>query len=201
MIRLFKNYYADPDPARNAELLEVQRRDQADRLLAVHGIDGRPTFADIFRDVNETTGPDDVSVIANADCSVAHEDTGLMEQIKHDEAWALTRWDDTEDGLKIFSDDSGKPRIDTADCWVFRGPIREKTIRLANFPMGIRGCDNRLAAILNMSQYRAGNPSLTIKVIHLHRTPVRHYDSKSKAVPPPYLRLPPHELGQTCQYR
>jgi hypothetical protein len=109
MIRLIKNYYSDPDPARNAELEEVRRRDEGSPFIGqIVNIDGRPTFADMFRRLNEVTGPDDVNVIANADCYFLGDEArengecifnGTLAEIQDggvDEAYAPLRWMDAE---------------------------------------------------------------------------------------------------------
>lgn len=197
MIRLFKNYFTHRQPARRAELDEVRRRDEANRLLTIHAIPDRPTFAKMFEAANASAGPDDVCIVANADISFG-PDIALAENMAHDEAYALARWDDTEDGLVLFADKDGKPRIDAMDAWIFKGPIRQYVIDNTKYMQGQRGADNNLGAVLADAGYRVSNPALSIKCIHLHRTEIRQH---GMAVGKPYLCIPPHALGETPELR
>lgn len=198
MIRLFKNYFTHRHPARRAELDEVRRRDEANRLLTIHAVPDRPTFAQMFEAVNAATGPDDVNIVCNADISVPVETCPLLEGIGADECYSLGRWDDTEEGLVLFADKRGKPRCDAMDCWIFRGLVRQYVIDLAKFSMGQKGGDNSLCAIFGDAGYRVSNPAKSVKVVHLHRTNIRQH---GETVPKPYLVIEPHFLGDPPDLR
>ena len=197
MIHLYKNYYTDRATLRRKELDEVRRRDEANRLLTIHAIPNRPTFAEMFRFVNDATGPTDANIVANADISF-DESVALVEKMDVDECYMLCRWDDTPDGLVLFADAHGKGRVDSQDAWCFRGPMSQQVIDKATFHPGQRGCDNSLGAILGDAGYRMSNPALSIKAIHLHRTEIRHH---GRAVPKPFLCIPPHALGDVPELR
>lgn len=196
MIRLFKNYYIDPDKARDAELIEVRRRDQANPLIGqIVNIGGRPTFADIFRRVNEVAELGDISIVANAD--ICFDDTlSGVPVIGSDDCWALSRWEDTDALLELRVSD------DSQDAWIFRGPIRQKLIDTANFPPGKAGCDNALLARIATAGYKASNPAKSIRAIHLHSSGVRRYSKRREdAVPKPYLLIAPGKLGDVPKMR
>lgn len=209
MIRLFKNYYIDPDPSRDEELVEVRRRDQHNPLIGdIAVVEGRPTFADIFRRVNEADDRTvmgaafDVNIVANSDIYFDDSLSGPgLDLMQPTDAYALTRWEEMPEGITLKCDDKGVPRIDSQDAWVFRGPIRQEAIDKSDFLPGVRGCDNRLCAVLAEAGYNVSNPSKSIRAIHLHRTEVRHYTRSSPFVPKPYLLIPPHELGEKAELR
>jgi hypothetical protein len=202
MIRLFKNYYSDPDPARNAELEEVRRRDESIPIIGeLVVMDGRPTFAEMFRRVNEETQLDDINVFANADCYF-DESIEAAAGMGADEAYALLRWEDVEGGPKLYCHDDGRPHDDSQDAFIFRGPIRQRLVDRANFTMGIAGADNRLAAEMSAAGYRMSNPALDIRCLHLHRVDVRRYSKRREdAVQKPYLLIAPGKLGEATKTR
>ncbi len=197
MIRLFANIYKDADPRRDAELAEAFAGNLANRGLSYHGIEGRPTFDDIFAAANRLAEPDDVSIVANADITFEAIDVRLFEQIGDDEAFALTRWEISPYGPKIFSDDNGAPRIDSQDAWAWRGKCK---VTGADFLPGVRGCDNHLTYLFHKAGYKVSNPSLSIIATHLHSSDVRRYGHEpGDCVPKPYLLVPPHRLGEQPQ--
>jgi hypothetical protein len=189
LIRLFVNTYTDPD---------ANRADELGRCLAINKsvfdsvveLSGRPPFSEIFAGVNEIVTADDISVIANSDIYFDRS-VRLAEKMKPDEAYALTRWDDTLAGITFFN------RIDSQDVWIFRGVIREMQV---DFPPGKCGCDNRLAAEMAMAGYRVSNPSHSIKTMHLHRTGLRRY-APTDAVAKPYALIVPSVIGQAFPIR
>jgi Glycosyl transferase family 2 len=186
LVRLFLNPYSDLDPARDAELRQCRDRNASHPLIAeVRTLSGRPTFAELFAVVNECTDQQDVNIIANAD--IYFDDSlEAVTSIGLDECYALSRWDDTEAGLRLSEAD------DSQDAWVFRGRIRSIA---APFTMGVPGCDNRLAYLLSEAGYRLSNPSRSIRAIHLHRSSVRRYGYGAESlVPGPYKRLAPTEV-------
>lgn len=176
MLRLIVNAYTDPDPVRNAELLDAAAINAAlfDDVLP---IPGRPTFAEMFAAANAVASPEDISVVANSDVSF-DETLGLAaEHLDHQTCWALSR-DDME-------------RQDSQDAWVFRGSI---CIPAAHFPPGIPGCDNRLAWLLRHVGYQVLNPCRSVRVRHHHASGLRNYRRGIDRVPGPYLRVAPQKL-------
>lgn len=203
-MKLFSEYYQDKNPARNAELQEVFKRNsmsidpyyvsictdkENEPENAFISFTGRPTFNDLFRIANEGCDPGEVAIIANSDIFF-DETIKLAENIKENEVYALSRWDVMDNGrAKPFH------RADSQDVWIFRTPIKE--IEGADFTCGTAGCDNKLALLLEQAGYKVTNPCKSIHAFHLHLSGVRNYIEKGKVIdriPPPYKLITPTEL-------
>jgi hypothetical protein len=185
-VRLFLNPYSDPNPTRDAELRQCRDRNGAHVLIGeIRTLPGRPTFGELFAAISACTGDEDINIVANAD--IYFDDSlKAVTSIGFDECYALSRWEDSEAGLRLFETD------DSQDAWVFRGRIRSIA---APFTMGLPGCDNRLAYLLSEAGYRLSNPCRSIRAIHLHRSNVRSYGHSGQGpVPGPYKPLVPAEL-------
>lgn len=191
MIRLLVNTYKSDSQARQVELDICLEKNMALPFLTVHDIQPRPTFNDYFNSIfmQYSYGKfelDDIFVIANSD--IYFDETLLLaNNIKHGEVYALTRYDIKRGQARFFD------RPDSQDVWIFRGGINP--IDGADFHLGVGGCDNRIAYLLNKAGYKVTNPSLSIKTYHLHESGIRTFDyKKHKVVPPPYLTLKPITL-------
>ena len=155
----------------------------------------RPTFDSIFKWVNEVTGDDDINIIANSDICFDTDAVSLMETfLKHNECWALTRWDYNSDnvvrrGSYMLPDATFMNRNDSQDVWVFKGVVRCE----AEFCIGVPGCDNRLAYEIQKAGYVVTNPSWSVKCFHLHKGSDRNWHGMEQ-VPGPYLLLDPCTL-------
>ncbi|MBI1371003.1 MAG: hypothetical protein GC162_20405 [Planctomycetes bacterium] len=128
----------------------------------------RPTFRNYFDLVNQfTTSPNDLNIVANSD--IYFDDSLAMIQglDLNNVCLALTRWEHRDNGehvLEIHEDWS-------QDAWIFQGRVRP--MGHLDFPMGIWGCDNRLAWQLYRDDYLAANPCFDVKAIHMHASGVR----------------------------
>lgn len=114
---------------------------------------GEATVERLIAEANGRTDGETVNVVANGD--VWFENTRLLEKTGTNEMWALTRW---ERGTFFCREDS-------ADAWVWKGPIR---VRGCNFRLGLRGTDNALAARAEAAGYVVSNPSLDVRIWHEH---------------------------------
>ena len=186
--RIFFNSYADPVPARDAELkLCLKKNRECKSVDEVVLMDGRPTFNQFFARIAEVAGPDDISIIINSDVWL-NGTIDAAKSMRADEAYTLTRWDVQAVGDPIFFG-----RKDSADTWIIRGKPRPMK---ANFGLGIPGCDNRIAAILADAGYVVSNPSLTIRTYHVHLSEIRRQGKMPwQIIPKPYLLIEPHMLG------
>jgi hypothetical protein len=111
----------------------------------------RPTYQDYLSRISAIAGPDDVSIIANADIYF-DESIGLLRTVSlpGNAVLALARWE-CRDGGKLRLND----RNDSQDAWIFRG--RPRPMR-ADFPVGVPRCDNRLVGRVpdrNARRFRA----------------------------------------------
>lgn len=209
MIRLFTSSFASPDPARRNEYAEAMRRNLACRAIdAVYVFDEgspdlpkgnpkltsrdvrqRPTYADYFAWINELAGPDDISILANADIYF-DDQLALFTHWSPPAAtvFALARWEPDADGRVSLRD-----RNDSQDAWIFRGPVRRFD---SDFRVGVPGCDNRLASELERAGYQLRNPSFSLRSYHLHAGDRPPYIGEARVggVSPPYGYVWPHNL-------
>jgi hypothetical protein len=188
MIYLFINLYEDKNPDRHKELVKCFQLQKVNPFLKVTPLGERPTFNDFFRIANAVAPNGSVVAISNSDIFF-DETIQLAQNIKQNEVYALSRWDIQKDGSsKLFK------RWDSQDTWIFRTPIKE--IQGADFTMGVAGCDNVIAHLLEQSGYVVTNPSKTIHCHHLHLSNVRNYiqGSNVQRLPPPYKLVTPGEL-------
>lgn len=176
--RLVVNSYLDPDPVRNAELVEAAVVN-AGVFDEVQPVSGRPTFAELFAVANRLTAPDDINVIANTDVSFDDTIRAADDNLDIGECWALSRDDNHS--------------ADSQDAWVFYGPIIVPPE--CDFAAGIPGCDNRLAFLLDQVGYRLTNPCHTVRVRHHHASGIRRYHRRFDLVRGPYKMIPPQAIG------
>ncbi|MBK7362944.1 MAG: hypothetical protein IPJ01_11670 [Micavibrio sp.] len=165
----------------------------------------RPSYNDYFAITKKLfNGNNNINIISNLDIIISPE--MLLQQpncdihkvasdyLVNNNCLALTRWDvkntsDFRDGSVLFD------RPDSQDTWIFKGAIPQ--ISGADFTLGVAGCDNKIAYLLEQSGYNVINPSRTIKTYHLHLTDIRNYtDIVGHAIErlePPYKLLHPTE--------
>lgn len=208
MTNLIFNLYLDAHPERRRELIKSieQNASTSLRLIPIIGPDFNeyidwkwhtvvlhptiPTFTDLFNIARIKSKQNDINIIANTDIMFFQEDIDLIcANLGDNECYALTRYDMVDD---IPENAKFRNRIDTQDCWCFRGPPPK--ISLDTY-LGVRGCDNRLAYILDELGIKILNPSRSIKVYHNHLSLKRNRNLNS-VVPPPYKYLSPHFLGE-----
>jgi hypothetical protein len=186
MIRLFYNYYEDKNPARKQEIDLCYKNNLANPLLNVVILDtkDRPTYRFFFDKINEITSDNDINIICNSDIFF-DETISLTEKLMRKQVWALSRWDWKGNGTSIHFN-----RQDSQDTWIIRGKVENV---YGDFPLGKRGCDNRIAHEFHKAGYSITNPSKTVKSHHVHNSNIRTYGMKD-VVPPPYKTLPPEDL-------
>jgi hypothetical protein len=167
---LLTAYYPDANPARRAEFVDCLARNAANEWLdAVHVFleDGarpelidpklhlvehgrRATYGDLFAYANAHLSGCRVA-IANADiyfdASLARlEAVDLSETLL-----CVSRWDIHRDGtVSLFE------HGESQDAWIFDSPIRKF---LCDFPLGVPGCDNRLAWEAGAAGLAVHNPA------------------------------------------
>lgn len=190
MINLFINYYKDTNSVRQKELDYCIFKNISNQFLntVVINSQDRLTFEYFFKKINLISGPDDINVVSNSDIYL-DETIMLAEKMGKNQCFALSRWDSLSNGtVKHFN------RADSQDTWVFKGKIKENLA--ANFNMGFRGCDNRLAHEIRKAGYNISNPSLTIKTYHVQNSNIRNYTVTSDKflVQGPYLTITPEHL-------
>ncbi len=95
---------------------------------------------------------------------------------------------------KLYKADQG----DAQDSWLFFG--QAEPLKDCTFPMGIPGCENRLAFLFFSKRYRVLNPSRCIQTHHEHRSGNRGYQSADR-IAGPYLLSRPVGLLQFHFFR
>lgn len=171
MIRLFVQTYDAKNAPRQAELQKcLDGNANLIHVVAVERQD-RITFREWFDIINQTVEADDVSILANSDI-LFNETVKLAESIRHNECYALSRWE------------NGKNLKHGADAWVFRGNIRD--VDNCDFGLGIAHCDYAIADRLTRAGYLLRNPSNNIEANHVHESNLRTYYGLKK-VDSPYI--------------
>ena len=132
---------------------------------------------------------DGINVFCNSDMEF-DETIKLAENIKEDEFYALTRY---ENDLMLHKNDDPYRGYDSQDVWIWKDRCK---IKNANFYLGLPGCDNKIAYFAEAYGYNVKNPSLSIKTYHKHVTNIRDGSSAdlSKRLPPPYKLVSIMEL-------
>jgi hypothetical protein len=186
--------YLDPDAARLGEFLTCLERNVANRLidqvhvfveqeidpvdlagryaqlclrkvqLVVTGV--RVTYAALFAYANREL-PGRRVIVANADIFFDHTLARLDDYNLGDCLLCLSRWDVHANGTWSLFD-----YAHSQDVWIFQTPIREFA---CDFPLGIPGCDNRVAWEADHAGLIVANPSRSVRAYHLHLTGIRRY--------------------------
>jgi hypothetical protein len=219
---LFVNYYTDKNPERQKEIdfcFEqnlnnekfnccyvivngedskkydgiISRTIQRDKILHRRVMQERPTYNDYF-DITERyfNQPDNINIICNSDIVICKDTMEVIEQYvtTSNKALALSRWD-VSDISNYQSNAVLFNRADSQDTWIFKGGV--PNVEGADFTMGIAGCDNSIAYLLERAGYSLVNPSMSIKTYHIHLSNIRNYinGENTQRVPPPYMLVSP----------
>lgn len=204
-INLFVNWYKSDNYERDKELLFCLIRnicnEQIDQVILFGSnlpeINNpklklipteRLTFQQSFQLMNKYVKDDNaISILSNADIYFDYSLKSLFIRKFHNSVYCLSRYDIVNKNLEARFIN----RNDSQDCWIFQGKI--KNIE-ADFYLGIRGADNRLAHELQSNGYRVLNPSLSIRSFHYHLSNHRAGNYNSNIVHKPYLRIKPTRL-------
>jgi hypothetical protein len=191
MINLFVNYYEEQKAERRKEFDLCMRRNSSNPIINFIPLESpnRIKYSEFFKTINSYTTDVDINIISNLDIYL-DETISLVQNMNHNEAFALGRWDINKQGTVQFHE-----RVDSQDTWVFKGTIRNIN---GDFCLGYVGCDNRIAHEMCVAGYKVSNPSRTIKAFHVHGSGIRNYkltknNRKQIEVPPPYRTIPPTE--------
>jgi hypothetical protein len=169
MINLFFNYYHDKSQERQKEIDLCASANfhnpYIDRVFLITGYDKAPTFSTVFSFIERESGGDDINIVINSDCWLDHNDSHLLPGFPQGEAWCLSRWDVVDKNATHYNERSSQ------DCWIFRGKPRRMNL---DFRFGQPGCDNRMVYEFCVAGYHSYNPSLDLKVYHLHESQSRN---------------------------
>jgi len=192
-INLFVNFYHCDDPIRQKELDFCLKTNSKSGLFnKIINFDGRVTYNDFFKE--SANYPNDINILANTDIYF-NETINLVREMKENECYCITRWEEGEEGILRFKDHHGynneaKEKY-SQDVWVIKG--KSKGVHGA-FHLGVPGCDNRICYEFEMAKYKVSNPCETIQCIHRHAEKERKYNIPSgyrERVPQPYKFVEP----------
>jgi len=212
MINLYVNFYQDKNPERQEELTYCLKAniatEQIDRVyifleekdleftqdivgesekVRLLKVSKRPSYNDYFKFTHRH--PEDINIIANTDIIIGAK--GLKQLNRWN--WknyclALSRWDLIE-GLERH-EAKHYNHSDSQDTWILKGAFPD--IPLANFTLGVAGCDNRIAYELS-KHFHMVNAAHTVKTYHYHITGIRNYHNKKGrpkvTIRPPYKKI------------
>ena len=128
----------------------------------------RPTYGELFSLIHTHSEDDDVNILSNSDI-VFDSTIRKADCIKEDQIFAITRWDWTDDGLKLFN----KPKI-SQDAWILRGKPRSCLFEI-NFTTGVPACDNVILGHFFRCEYKVKNPCRDIIIKHVHDSDIHDY--------------------------
>lgn len=188
------NYFLPLDQRRREELercLDENQKNDWFRTLLIFCREGnfgprivlekidRPSFSEMLMRACEIALPDEVIVLANADITF-DQTLAFAGKVPMKELWALTRWENGRHYGRTYSQ----------DVWI----MRNRGIPMCGkFPMGVPGCDNRIAQLFHEQGWCVKNPSYSIRAHHHHVSNVRTYTQKDR-VKGRYLYIRPSRL-------
>lgn len=156
----------------------------------------RPTYNDFFKITADY--PDHINAIANSDIIMNEPSTKTIKEFnwKSNYCFALSRWDliKNDQGEINFPEAKLFDRPDSQDTWIVVGSVPQ--ISGADFTMGVVGCDNVIAHLLQVSGYSVHNPSRNVITFHYHISNVRNYNAKIETLQPPYHLVHPCFIEQ-----
>lgn len=171
-----------------------------DTKIHVVQIPMRAEFQHFFKKGDEY--PDSINVCCNADIFFLPETVNQLKGITWTDKLAvcLSRWDvasfNPDGSIKVAHHLN---RHDSQDVYAWFGKCTARGF----FNIGYAGCDNRCCFEFKNAKYRVVNPSVDVKIYHLHLVKVINYreggnpDGPVKGeqiVPPPYHFVQPCRL-------
>jgi len=148
----------------------------------------RMTYQQIFAWINAQTGPNDINILLNSDIGLVSGFEVLQNELESHTFLALSR----QELAGVYD---AHPAV-SQDVWIWRGVCK---IEGAHFYMGVRGCDNRLAAEAYLAGYTLINPCRNLLTHHHHRSSERAQSYNVEYVNPPYLAVSACFWGQESE--
>jgi|694.fasta_scaffold19606_11 hypothetical protein len=134
----------------------------------------RPTYQDIF-DTSNIISNESINILINSDIFF-DETIKLVQNIKDDEFYAITRYELNGNLFWIIQDNISKDFPYSQDCWVWCNSAKFKN---SNFYLGQPGCDNKIVNEAYIAGYKIKNPCYDIKTYHNHASNIRNGTSHS----------------------
>lgn len=150
-------------------------------------ISKRLTYNDVFEYCEKYCDKNDIKILMNTDIILDYEDTKYLKFCDlNNKVFALLRYELVPTNNKdffLFEDIKQAWIKDNKDCktsqdvWIFNNITPNK---IYDFHLGIRGCDNHIAFLLDKNKYIVSNPSKTIKIYHLHNNSLKSHEDKQR---------------------
>lgn len=171
--------------------MEIDNNINKAKIIQVN-IGKRMKYSDAF-DIVERNSLNGYIIISNSDIFFDDTLTNLYKSgsSKKRMVYCQLRFEYTDNDLnkcKIFG-----PRGDSQDTWIFHSNfnIIKEQRKIFNFELGIPACDNHINYIFSILGYSVHNEPYYIKTYHNHKSDFRTYDSSTKKVVKPWLRVQP----------
>lgn len=146
-------------------------------------IESRPDFADYF----DHLSPDGINILSNND--IWFDDSLKKLSLLNPGPYDLLTLTRTEAGGKLYKAE----QADAQDSWIFLG--KAEPLKNCTFPMGIPGCENRLAFLFFAKRYRVLNPAKVLRTHHEHASQQRGYQNAERIAGHYLLTRPVGLLG------
>ena len=154
----------------NLEIMDHFKISQVD-------ISKRLTYNDVFNYSDINCDKDDIKILANTDIILSYTDIKYLKKCNLDnQVFALLRFElippENQIDKEFLYEDIQDNWIQeiyncqtSQDVWIYNHIDPDEKY---DFNLGIRGCDNHIAYLLDKNNYNVTNPSHSIKVLHLH---------------------------------
>jgi len=150
---------------------ESEDRPLKSKKITYIDINKRMTYRDYFEYANANL-KNETCILANSDIIIT-EDIEKLNKIRMNDVFiCLSRWNSTGETREAGAD--------SQDTWVFKSPVREGVVELADYHMGTQFCDNVLSYLAYNSGYVMFNPSEEIITRHIHSSEFRTESTGSR---------------------
>ena len=162
-----------------------------DRVILVP-LDGRNTYQDYIQYSIDNIPEGDIVVLSNSDIYFDNTIAKVKQFDLDKHVLTLTRWSShgTEDGNRLINGEViyYKNHHCSQDVWIWKNPLNNTPNTDTNFPMGVPGCDNKIAYAFKEMGYLPINPCLDIIIYQYHQTgeASRTYNRATDRLPLPY---------------
>ena len=152
-------------------------------------ISKRLCYNDVFKYCDKSYHNDDIKILANTDIILDHIDIQDIKHVNlHKKCFALLRHellvpkDRLQDKFNFNEIENSwisnnKDCKTSQDVWIFTDI---KPDDVYDFNLGIRGCDNHIAFLLDRANFNVTNPSNSIKIYHLHSHQKKSHENRER---------------------
>lgn len=169
---------------------------EVNNKVILNPLTSRNTYQDYIIYAQNNIPKDDIIILSNSDMYFDNSIAKVKQFDLDKHILTLTRWSShsTEDGNRLIDGKVTyyKNHSCSQDVWVWKNPLNNSTNSDTNFPMGVPGCDNKIAYAFKEMGYEPINPCLDIIAYHYHQTgeASRTYNRATDRIPPPYYHVP-----------